>query len=168
MKPTQNGRDVEDVCPAHILAPELPTVQLVSGTVVLTLEGEMPVEFLTPGDRIITRDSGVARLAGIGFSQTTARAVMIRGGSLGDTRPENDMVLPADQPLLIRDWRAQALFRRPGAVTRAGALLDGEFICDLGQRTLPLTHLQFQRPHIIYAGGLEVACALNAEAAEAA
>ena len=31
---------------------------IVTGTRVLTLDGEMPVEFLTPGDRVITQGVG--------------------------------------------------------------------------------------------------------------
>lgn len=38
---------------------------LPAGTIIFTMEGALPVEFLTPGDRIITR-AGMRVLRGIG------------------------------------------------------------------------------------------------------
>ncbi len=133
------------------------TTRMPSGTIVLTLEGEMPVEFLSAGDRIITRNTGTARLTGIRQWSETQQAVRFAPGSLGDTRPDCALILPADQRLLIRDWRAKALFGTPQAVVEARALIDGEFIRDLGAQDLQLTELQFDRPRVVYAGGLELA-----------
>ncbi|MEC9104151.1 MAG: Hint domain-containing protein, partial [Pseudomonadota bacterium] len=38
---------------------------IAAGTKVMTLDGEMPVEFLTAGDRVITRDTGMAVLKNV-------------------------------------------------------------------------------------------------------
>lgn len=126
-------------------------------TILLTQDGEMPVEFLSPGDRIITRDCGFVPLRHVARARQSVRAIRFAAGSLGDTRPECDLVLPAGQPVLIRDWRAQALFGMPQAMVRADALVDGEFICDLGPCEMQLFQLHFDEPHVLYAGGLEVA-----------
>ena len=42
-------------------------------------------------------------------------------------------------------------------MVRAGDLVDGEFVCDLGLLPMMLHQLHFAQPHVIYAGGLEVA-----------
>ncbi|SDC91394.1 Hint domain-containing protein [Ruegeria marina] len=128
-----------------------------AGTILLTQDGELPVEFLSPGDRIISRDRGLVPLRHITRAPQTVRAIRFAAGSLGDTRPDCDLVLPAGQPVLIRDWRAQALFGTRQALVRADALVDGEFVCDLGPRVLHLFQLHFDVNHVLYAGGLEVA-----------
>jgi hypothetical protein len=87
------------------------------------------------------------------------QAISIAAGSLGDTRPETDIVLPADQLILIRDWRAQALFGRDQALVPASTLVDGEFIRDQGRQALDLYSVKLEHQHVIYAGGLEVASA---------
>ena len=135
---------------------------LAAGTVVLTMEGEMPVEYLSAGDRIITRDAGMVRLEAMTFETVTVRAVSIAAGSLGDMRPDCDLVLPADQAVLVRDWRAKAMRGAGQTMIPAGDLVDGEFIRDLGDVELQLIRLHFARPHVIYAGGLE----LGTEAAQ--
>lgn len=131
---------------------------LVTGTAVLTAKGEVPVEFLSPGDRIITRDAGLVPLSRLGRRRVIARAVCISAGSLGDMRPEEDLIVPAGQRVLIRDWRASAMFGRERAMAQAGELIDGEFITDLGPQKMLLHQLCFDTPHVFYGGGLELSC----------
>lgn len=135
-----------------------PRAGFFAGTILYTREGEMPVEFLSPGDGIITRDAGIVRLESIRHRRTLGRAISFAAGSLGHTRPEQDLVLPAAQMVLIRDWRAQAMFGQDQALVRADALVDDEFIRDLGVQRMHLHQLQFARPHVVYAGGLELSC----------
>ena len=159
MKPNTVGRAVAPSRAPHPQPPQTPQDGLPGGTIILTMDGEMPVEFLEPGDRIITRDSGVARLVALDRLRLQTRRILITAGSLGDTRPESDLVLPAAQPVLLRDWRAQALCGRAQALAPAGALVDGEFVLDLGPGRMDLHRLRFDAPHVIYAGGLELAAA---------
>ncbi|WP_322866182.1 Hint domain-containing protein [Aquicoccus sp. G2-2] len=129
-----------------------------AGSIVLTLDGEMPVEHLMPGDRIIARDCGMTLLRDIVAQTHNCAMVRVKGGSLGHTRPGEDVLLPARQRVLLRDWRAQALFGLPQALTSLDALIDGEFICDAGEGDVTLYRLIFDTPHILYVGGLELAC----------
>ncbi len=152
MKPKTVGRVVGQGPTAHPNAMPARKAGFVSGTILLTQEGEMPVEFLSPGDRIITRDAGLVTLEGVRHRRVTTKAISFAAGSLGDTRPQTDLVLPAAQMVLIRDWRAMALFGVNHAITRADALVDGEFIWML------LHQLNFADQHIVYGGGLELSC----------
>ncbi len=129
---------------------------LLAGTIVLTLEGEQPVEALRSGMRIITRDRGAVALRAMERHEAETGFVQIKAGSLGHTRPERDVTLPADQPVLIRDWRAEAVFGAAQALVPAGRLVDGEFISDLGLQTHTLYQLHFDALHVIYADGLEL------------
>ncbi len=163
MEPKTVGRE-NGSRPARHVEPQTACNALAAGTVVLTLEGALPVEYLNPGDRVITRDSGMAVVTQIRRTRRVIPAVAIRAGSLGNTRPDRDAVFPARQEILIRDWRAGALFGASQALVPAARLVDGEFVRDLGPAEMDLVELVFDAPHIVYADGLEVASALPAMA----
>jgi hypothetical protein len=133
---------------------------IVAGSIVFTADGEIPVEYLSPGDKIVTRDAGMVKLIDTFTHRISAPAVAIKAGSLGHTRPDQNVIIPAAQHVLVRDWRAQSMFGKPQVVVQAGQLIDGEFITDLGVRNLQLVHLTFDRPHVIYADGLEISVPL--------
>lgn len=128
------------------------------GTPVMTLDGEMPVEFLAPGDRVITRN-GMRRLTQIEVTRVeNARVICVARDSLGVGRPvEETMVSPA-QTILIRDWRAKALYGKAEAMIPAVRLCDGEFVrADILPEARFFT-LRFEHDEVIYAGGMELAC----------
>ena len=128
-----------------------------AGTTILTLDGELPVEFLSPGDRVITRDSGIATLRAVRTRRTVGNAVCIRAGTLGHLRPDQDALLPAGQHVLLRDWRAKALYGTDEALAPAERLVDGEYVTLIEDTALALYELVFDAPHILYADGLEIA-----------
>ncbi|WP_299657295.1 Hint domain-containing protein [uncultured Tateyamaria sp.] len=154
MKPNTVGREIGGRMPP--LRIDIAHVGLVSGTLLLTADGEIPVEYLSPGDRIITRNAGSVRLTAIQSYRTTDEAVKIAAGSLGDTKPSHHVIIPAAQMVLVRDWRAQALRGAAQAVMPAGCLIDDEFIISLGSREMTLVRLGFEAPHVVYADGLEL------------
>ena len=123
---------------------------LIAGTSILTLEGNLPIEHLAPGDKVITRDSGVAVLKAVRVRKTVARMIRIKAGTLGTTRPEGDVVVPADQGILIRDWRAKAIYGEVQAIVPAAQLIDGEFIAEHSPAAqVTLFELEFAAPHIV-------------------
>ena len=132
---------------------------LLAGTRVLTAEGVLPVELLGPGDRVITR-AGMRRLLAVEWLvQARAPVVRIAPRSLGAGRPGVVVVVGPAQPLLIRDWRAQALWGQAEAVVPARRLVDGSLIRDA---VLPVAHfltLHFAADEVVYAEGVEIACA---------
>lgn len=129
---------------------------IVAGSIIFTSDGEIPVEYLTPDDRIVTRDAGMIALRAVTSRRIFAPAVSIKAGSFGATRPEHNIIVPAAQNVLIRDWRAQSMFGKPQTVVQAGQLIDGEFVTDLGSRDMVLFDLTFDKPHVIYSDGLEI------------
>lgn len=129
---------------------------LISGTKLLTLDGEIPVEILSVGDKLITRDSGISKVTHIQRTTRKVHTIAFAAGSLGHTRPECDTLLAADQMVLIRDWRARAMFSSERALVAARTLVDGEFILDQGEQNQMLIQIFCDGPHILYAGGLEL------------
>jgi len=130
---------------------------LAAGTTVMTLDGEKAVENLCAGDRIITRDAGMSVLRDIRSKSVRVTPIRIKAGSLGHTRPQEDMLVGPDTLVHIRDWRAKALFGADVATVKAKRLIDGEFVCEAESATMTVYELVFDRQHILYADGLEVA-----------
>lgn len=126
-------------------------------SIILTLDGEMPVGALVAGSRAITRDSGMAIVTSVIARRVTTRAVRFAAGALGHARPMRDVLLPAGQPLLIRDWRARAMFGARQAMVPARNLVDGEFVTDEGACRMTLVEVLLARAHLLYVDGLEVA-----------
>lgn len=154
MKPNTVGRELSGHTPP--LRTEICHVGLVSGTLLLTADGEIPVEYLSVGDRIITRNSGLVALGAVESVRARQEAVKIAAGSLGTTKPTHHVMVPAAQMVLVRDWRAKALRGASQAVMPAGCLIDDEFITSLGMRDMTLVRLGFDVPYVVYADGLEI------------
>ena len=137
----------------------LPLQGMLAGTSVLTLDGEMPVEYLQPGDRILTR-AGARRLRQVEVSVVqNARVIHIGHATLGVDRPTDDVTVSAGQQVLIRDWRAKAMFGTAQAMIPAQRLADGEYIRAETVAEARFFTLSFDEDTVIYAGGLELACA---------
>lgn len=128
------------------------------GTRVATLDGLLPVEFLVPGDRVITR-SGMCRLRAATAMPARGGLVQISPGALGHDRPERALLLGEGTQVLIRDWRAEALFGRKEALIEVSRLIDGQFIARVGAKKVRLFTLHFDSAEVIYADGVEIGCA---------
>jgi hypothetical protein len=127
---------------------------------VMTLDGALPVEHLYPGDRVITRHGARALLA---MDRVTLAAgtpiVEVARNALGG-RPDRDIWLPAAQRILIRDWRAKALYGQAQACVPAGQLADGDYVRLAAlDRAVICFALRFGRPEVLYVDGLELASA---------
>ena len=96
----------------------------------------------------------------------SGEAIEIRAGALGQDRPEQDLVLPSQTPVLIRDWRAEALFGQAETLVPVERLADGDYIVATTALSMRLYRLRFDTPQVIYAEGLEIACGAVAEARE--
>lgn len=132
---------------------------LAPGTTVLTMDGAIPVEFLNPGDRIITR-RGVRKLKAImrhNLPEGTPR-IIVAADALGG-KPSTDVTLMPGQRVLVRDWRAQALWGKDIAAPQAARLVDGNFIRTETKGRQIMLSLYFGAPEILYADGLELASA---------
>ncbi len=161
MKPKTVGRaGREKLDPAGQMAQQFARIPgLMHGATVLTLNGEIAVQDLCAGDKLITRDSGTALIRAIQRQIVYRRTVRVTAGALSPARPEHDVMLLADQTVLLRDWRARAMYRKPQALAAAGALVDGRHIVDAGLQKLTVFQIYCDAPHIIYAQGLELGTA---------
>ncbi|MGH1577247.1 Hint domain-containing protein [Planktotalea sp.] len=145
----------------HLVARHAKQKGLCADTIILTMDGELPARDIAPGDRIITRDAGMAVLLGVRRKRVTCDAICIKAGSLGHKRPPDDVILPSGTEILIRDWRAKALYSSVQKLVSADELQDGEYVTLVQEQDMDVIEFVFDAPHIIYAGGLEVGCQTN-------
>ena len=143
----------------HVTQPAPPRAGgVVMGTPVMTVDGEIPVEYLNVGDRIITR-AGVCKLASVSVRvDRGTQMVRIGAGTLGHDRPCAETLVPADQMILIRDWRAKALYGAAQVLVAAARLADGAQIRIETVAEARVFTLGFDADVVLFAGGLEIAC----------
>jgi hypothetical protein len=131
---------------------------VLAGTFICTLDGLLPVEFLQPGDRVVTR-AGARPIAAVSVLRRRAMdLVRIRSSVLGPDQPAQDLLVAPGQPLIVRDWRARALYGSATAAIPAARLVDDEFVVRERHGEVRLFTLRFAEDEVIYAEGLELAC----------
>ncbi|MFA7433943.1 MAG: Hint domain-containing protein [Gemmobacter sp.] len=132
---------------------------IAAGARIFTLDGALPVEHLAPGDRVVTR-AGVAVLRRVTVHPAdTAAVVRIAPGALGHDRPGAGLVLGAGQPVAVGDWRAKTLYGQARAMVPVRRLIDGQYIRARAAGGQRLYRLEFDRPQVVYADGVELGCA---------
>lgn len=129
------------------------------GTRILCGGGPTPVECVRTGDRVLTRDAGIARVTDITRRTVRARFVTFQPYSMDETGPMSEILLPPDQMVLIRNWRAREVFGTERALVEARSLVDDMFIKMTEPREEVLFQISFSSPHILYLEGVEVGSA---------
>ncbi|SDZ49623.1 Hint domain-containing protein [Jannaschia faecimaris] len=143
-------------------APVLPDSSLrhaiPAGSRVLMSQGEAPIETLVPGDRIITRDHGMTAIRDLIRLDVEPGTMMIRIplNALGIGKPDRDVMLLPDQPVVLRNWRARTIFRAKEARVAAQRLIDGSVIRPVPFAGGPVWCIVLDRPSAIYVDGLEL------------
>lgn len=91
----------------------------VQGTLIRTETGDLPVEVLKVGQRVMTVDHGAQRIRWIGHvrldaarlqGQPRLRPIRIRAGALGDQRPCRDLLVSPQHRVLLRSRIAIRMF----------------------------------------------------------
>ncbi|WP_346763296.1 Hint domain-containing protein [Tabrizicola caldifontis] len=89
------------------------------GTLITTHRGEIPVEHLAVGDRVVTRDNGIQTVRWVGKSQMFLQdfqaephllPIFIRQGSLGRGLPERDMMVSPNHRILVANEKTALRF----------------------------------------------------------
>ncbi len=131
------------------------TTGFAAGTSVLTLDGAIPVEFLNIGDSVVTR-SGISTLRSLSVAVVTGVVVRIGCSTLRHGRPAAQLLVGVGQMVMVRDWRAKALYGVELALVPVGRIADGQLIRRETVTGLRLFTPQFDTLEVIYAGGIEL------------
>lgn len=135
---------------------DTPITGLLANCNVMTLQGERTICTLTPGDRIITRN-GARVLREVKVTHHTFRAITVGKGTLGYTRPSENMLMAPGQEVMVRDWRAEILFGRNAVIIPIDRMIDGKYIAQSADLTEHAVYeLRFDDEEIFFADGVEI------------
>lgn len=135
---------------------------LTMGTLLLTPNGEIPVEHLCVGDLVCTLNNGPQPIRWLGSrivalenpvnAQNKLRPVRIRAGALGDGLPKRDLLVSRQHRMLISSIISVRMFGRPNVLSAAVMLttLPGINI-DHDIRSVTYFHLMFDQHEVIFA-----------------
>ncbi len=141
------------------LSHAMPRCGLAFGTPVVTLRGTVPIETIAPGDTLVTRN-GARTVMDIKVAVVKqAQIVRIGESVLGPEQPAVELIVSPLQPVLVRGWRAQNMTGKDIGMIAAQDLVDGAFVRVETKDQLRIISLRFAEDQVIYAGGIEVACA---------
>lgn len=129
----------------------------VAGTLIETRNGLIPVEDLTVGTMVVTRDHGLQPLRWIGRSTRRATGrnapVVFSAGALGD---HDTIALSQNHRVLITSEWAALQFEQSEVLVKAKHLVNDQSIrIQADGKTLTYVHLLFDQHQIIRGNGLE-------------
>lgn len=139
------------------IAQDRPVLGVPAGSSILTNAGELPIEYVGAGDKAITRDRGMAEITQIDPVDYRGPVVRLTTGTFGKASPDREVMMPADQLILLRDWRAKMLFGVDEVMVPLHRLVDDEFITLIPNGQITLFQISLTAGHILYANGLETA-----------
>ena len=134
-------------------------VCFVEGTMIVTDRGEVAVEDLAVGDKVLTRDDGFQPIRWIGESRVRRSAasapIRVRAGALGEGCPSRDLRVSPQHRVLMRDARLDLYFGVGEALVPAKHLVDGDgIIQELDGPAVRYFHILFDTHQIVYSDGV--------------
>lgn len=132
------------------------------GTRIATIRGEVLVEDLEVGDRIITRDNGIQDIRWIGtrsltrtemLGQQNLLPIRIRQGALGNGLPERDMMVSPNHRMLVASEKAAFFFEEREVLVAAKHLvgMPGVEVADVADVTY--IHFMFDHHEVVLSDG---------------
>jgi len=138
-------------------------VCFVKGTLILTENGEVPVEHLKTGDRIVTKDSGLQTIRWIGSRRLDSidlalnpdfAPICIKKGAIDGEQPSYDLSVSPQHRICVSGWKLQVLFGLDTVLVAAKHLVNGETIVqDTSVSEVSYFHILLDGHQIIYSNG---------------
>jgi len=132
------------------------------GAMIATPHGEVPVETLRQGDKVLTRDNGIQEIRWIGSRTLTRpelltapnlRPILIKAGSLGDGLPERDMLVSPQHRVLAAGQATQLYFAESEVLVAAKHLVGTEGIQQIDTLRTTYVHFMFDRHEVVLSDG---------------
>jgi hypothetical protein len=132
------------------------------GTQITTHRGELPVQLLTPGDRVVTRDNGIQQVRWVGKTQMFLQdfqadphllPVFIRQGSFGKGLPERDMMVSPNHRVLVANDRVSQRFA-DREVLVAAKHLTSQGVHTVQSSGTTYIHFMCDRHEVVLADGI--------------
>lgn len=132
------------------------------GTMIATPRGEIPVEELKAGDRVITRDNGIQQIRWVGQKSLSwadlslnphLKPILIRQGSLGNGLPERDMMVSPNHRVLVANDRTALYFDEHEVLVAAKHLVAGRGVHEVDSMGTAYIHFMFDRHEVVLSNG---------------
>lgn len=132
------------------------------GTRIATPKGEVLVEELEVGDRIITRDNGIQEIRWIGARDLNSndlshkdhlRPVLIRKGALGNDLPERDMKVSPNHRMLVASEKAAFYFEEREVLVAAKHLVGLPGVEFVDVEDVTYIHFMFDQHEVVLSDG---------------
>lgn len=144
----------------HVLERVVPC--FTPGTMIATPRGEVAVETLKAGDRILTRDNGIQTINWVGQKRLDfmelkkapqLRPIVIAAGALGDGMPERDMMVSPTHRVLMTSHKAELYFGQSEILVPAKYMLALEGVSVSDQPYVTYIHMMCENHEIVLADG---------------
>ncbi|PSL17899.1 Ca2+-binding RTX toxin-like protein [Shimia abyssi] len=143
--------------------PDGPTIVCFTpGTRILTPMGEVPVEQLQPGDKVVTRDNGLQELRWTGSKRLSGkelmarpqlRPILIKQGALGPNQPERDMMVSPSHRMLLVSQQAELLFDEREVLVAAKHLTHLDGVQQIDTVGVDYIHIMCESHEVVLADG---------------
>ncbi len=136
------------------------------GTTLMTAQGDQPVDWIGPGDMVMTRDHGFQPVLWVARTIIPAseletrpklRPIKIAAQSIDAQTPAQDLLLSSEHRILLKSPQIELLFGTDEAFAPLKAITNGNDIAQCQPRhDLSYYHVLFQNHEIVLAEGLWV------------
>ena len=132
------------------------------GTLIATPRGEVPVEDLRAGDRVITRDNGLQEIRWVGrkdmewadlLANPHLKPILIRAGALGNGLPERDMLVSPNHRMLVANDRTQLHFDEHEVLVSAKHLITAQGVQVINVARTAYLHFLCDRHEVVLSNG---------------
>lgn len=132
------------------------------GTAIATPRGEILVEDLKVGARVLTRDNGIRHINWVGHKSVTTddlkttpgiRPIFIKAGALGDGLPERDMLVSPYHRVLIVSEMAQMYFEQNEVLVYAKDLTKIDGVKIGAPQDLTYVHFMCEHHEVVLSNG---------------
>ena len=131
-------------------------------TMIATPRGEVAVERLRVGDKVITRDNGIQEIRWMGgktmgwhdfATNPHLKPILVKAGSLGNDLPERDMMLSPNHRLLVANDRTALYFDEHEVLVSAKHLVGGQGVQQVESTGTVYYHFMFDQHEVVLSNG---------------
>lgn len=145
-----------DIDPGTFRYSDYTCVCFARGTLIRLADGtEIPVEALSEGDLVLTRDSGAQAIRWVGSRTAPAYGhlapIVISQGALGNT---GDLIVSPQHRVLLSDWRAEVMLGSQEVLVKAKDLVNGDTIYRREGGVVEYFHILFDKHEIVWSEGI--------------
>lgn len=132
------------------------------GTLIATPRGEVAVEELRMGDKVITRDNGFQEIVWLGArklgwadlgADPHLKPIVISQGSLGHGLPESDLMVSPNHRILVTNDHTALRFNETEVLVSAKHLITGRSIYEVNSGGTTYIHFMFSRHQVVLSNG---------------